>query len=321
MNSIARLLVPIGLGISLALTAAGDAVAARMGGGKSFGSRPSFSTPYNRSSGFNSQPGSVRPSAPAQQPALSPAQQRNQALRDGFRQRGGLGSLIGGLALGGLLGALFFGGGFEHFNFLDLLVFGGVAFLLYRLLAARRTAQAAVYRPAGYGSLDGDDGPAAAAERRSTEAPGSFAGFDTDILTRKGAVLGGGRPVFPPDFDARGFLQGARAAYEMMQRAWDENDLSALRGLTTDAVFGELQEQLRARGNAPNHTELLRVEAEILEVRDVGPEREVAVLFDVLMREEPAAEPQQVREVWHFTRTRSSRQPTWFLDGIQQVED
>jgi predicted lipid-binding transport protein (Tim44 family) len=39
------------------------------------------------------------------------------------------------------------------------------------------------------------------------------------------------------------------------------------------------------------------------------------------MREERDAKPGQVREVWHFTRSRSSRQPTWFLDGIQQLED
>jgi predicted lipid-binding transport protein (Tim44 family) len=311
------------LGLSLALIGVGDAFAARMGGGKSFGSRPSFSEPYRRSPSFSpNQPGTARPTAPAQQPSLSPAQQRNQAMRDGFRQRGGLAGLLGGLALGGLLGALFFGGAFEHINFMDLLILGGIAYLLFRTFAARKRAQESAYTPAGYPG--GDTGLAGERYQRQTQDFRSSAGFDTDILSRKGGASSGGAyggVVLPADFDAKGFLNGAKAAYAMMQQAWDEGDLSALRSLTTDKVFGELQDQFRARGGASNRTELLRVDAEILDVRDTGSDREVAVLFDAEMNEQPEGRIGQVREVWHFVRPRNSRQPTWFLDGIQQVED
>jgi len=48
--------------------------------------------------------------------------------------------MLGGLALGGLLGSLFFCGAFENINFMDILVFGGIAFLLYKLFAARKGA-------------------------------------------------------------------------------------------------------------------------------------------------------------------------------------
>jgi predicted lipid-binding transport protein (Tim44 family) len=54
-----------------------------------------------------------------------------------FSKRGGLMGLLGGLALGGLLGSLFFGGAFENFNFMDILIFGGIAYLLYKLFAAK----------------------------------------------------------------------------------------------------------------------------------------------------------------------------------------
>jgi hypothetical protein len=54
-----------------------DAFAARMGGGRSFGSRPSFNMPYQRSPSPAS-PGMNRPGAPAQQPAMSAAQQRKE---------------------------------------------------------------------------------------------------------------------------------------------------------------------------------------------------------------------------------------------------
>lgn len=315
---------------TLALSATGEAYAKRLGGGQSFGSRPSYSTPYRSSpSAPNaSQPGTAQPGSNYQQPAYSAAAQKNQAVRDSLAQRGGLMRMLGGLAIGGLLGAMLFGGGFEGINFLDILMFAGIAFLLYKLLAARRRNAEPVgaYSPAG-GVDSGYDEPVHARQNHQ-EAPGR-AGFDTDILFGRNRPSAGGTasftpnaaPALPRDFDAPAFLNGAKSAYEMMQRAWDAGDVGELRGLTTDKVFAELQDQLRVRGLVGNYTELLKVDAEVLEVNDLGMDREAVVLFDVLMREERGAEPVQVREVWHFTRPRNSKQPTWFLDGIQQIEE
>lgn len=322
MNKMTGMVLSALLAFTLALSG-GEANAARMGGGKSFGSRPSYSEPYRRSPA--TQPGFGQPGAAAQQPAYSAAQQRNQTMRDSLAQRGGFMRMLGGLALGGLLGALLFGGAFEHLNFFDILIFGLIAFMLFKLLAARRRTQEGVAAPAGYSPADrdADERPY---QRQAHEAPGR-AGFDTDILSRKGgAPASAGSapntgPTLPADFDASAFLAGAKAAYRTMQKAWDAADLAELRALTTDKVFGELQDQIRARGGASNQTDLLKVEAELLEVRDAGSDREATVLFDVLLRESPEARPAQVREVWHFTRSRNSRQPTWFLDGIQQLED
>jgi predicted lipid-binding transport protein (Tim44 family) len=317
----------IGAIVALSLALSGsDAFAKRLGGGQSFGSRPSYSTPYRApqsSQGIGSS-SATQPGAGYQQPAYSAAVPRNQAVRDSLAQRGGFMRMLGGLALGGLLGAMLFGGGFEGINFFDLLIFGGIAFLLFKLLASRRrqTETMGAYSPAG----GGEYGEPPYARKSHQEGR---AGFDTDVLFGKnrpstggaGACSYPGIPSIPADFDAKAFLAGAKAAYDMMQRAWDTADLGELRALTTDKVFAELQDQLRRRGEAPNHTELLKVEAQILEVRDAGSDREVTVLFDVLMREERGEPVQQVREVWHFTRPRNSRQPTWFLDGIQQIED
>lgn len=330
MNKTTGMVISALLAFTLALTGS-EAFAARMGGGKSFGSRPSYSTPYQRSPSSTqpgmSQPGMSEPGMAARQPAYSAAQQRNQGIRDSLAQRGGFMRMLGGLALGGLLGAMLFGGGFEGINFLDILMFGLIAFMLFKLFAARRRASEGVATPAGYYPGNHDADPVERPyQRQGYEASTDRAGFDTDILSRKGGAPASGfdrpsAPVFPADFDAAAFLNGAKAAYAMMQKAWDDGDLAELRALTTDKVFGELQDQIRARGGVANYTELLKVEAEVLEVQDAGPNREAAVLFDVLLREAPGSAPTQVRELWHFTRARSSRQPTWFLDGIQQVED
>jgi len=318
MKKASGFLLSILIAFSLLSAGLGEAYAARLGGGKSFGSRPSYSAPYSRS-------GSASPSSPYSQPAYqpSPAAQRNQAARDALANRGGLMRMFGGLALGGLLGAMFFGGAFEGINFMDILLFAGVAFLLFKLFASRR--QDSVGQPAagrGYSAPE----PASYEPAYQRSATPSRAGFDTDLLFKRGAIPTTGftpsqaAPQLPADFDAAGFLKGAKAAYAHLQQAWDQGDLAELRSLCTDTVFAELQQQIRQR-EGENRTELLKVGAELLGVRDVGGDREAAVLFDVVLRESPGQAPTPVREVWHFTRSRASKQPTWFLDGLQQLDD
>lgn len=133
--------------IALALTLGGmqEAQAKRMGGGKSFGSRPSYSAPYQRSTTPNDLGNQATRSASQQQAAA-----QNQAARQNWAGRGGLMGMLGGLALGGLLGSLFFGGAFEGLNLMDMLLFAGIAYLVYRLFAAKAGQQPAangVFRP------------------------------------------------------------------------------------------------------------------------------------------------------------------------------
>ncbi len=326
MKKPSDILLTLTIAFCLLTAGMGEAYAARLGGGKSFGSRPSYSTPYNRSgSGYNQ-------ASPGQQPGFQQpnmAAQRNMAARDAMGRRGGLMGMLGGLALGGLLGAMFFGGAFEGINFMDILLFAGIAYLLFRLFAARSQNTLGRASPMGesYGQPTGPDYDPAYQRNAEPESRGSNrAGFNTDLLSNRGGnPLGSGfRPngplSLPADFDAKGFLTGAKAAYAHLQQAWDSADVSELRGLCTDKVFGELQDQLKQRVGE-NRTELLKVDAELLEVNDNGEEREAAVLFDVLLRENPGQAPTTVKEVWHFIRDKASKQPTWFLDGIQQLED
>ena len=221
MNRKIEFFLSFALCLGLFGTSITDAAAARMGGGKSFGSRPSYSTPYQRNqspmgSGMN------RPGAQGQ-PQMSPAQQKNQGIRDAMAQRGGFGRFLGGMMLGGLLGALFMGGGFENINFMDILVFAGIAFLLMKLLAARRNSAG---NPASAGAFGG---AAATSDHggvfhRDVHGSAQGPGFNTDLLSKTPAGSGGGSnhqgPLMPADFDVAGFLTGAKAAYGMMQKAW-----------------------------------------------------------------------------------------------------
>jgi len=320
MRPLFSLLGIVALTTTLTLLSIGDADARRLGGARSFGGKSLYSQPYRR----------VAPASPTRQATTRPsaAQQKNAGLRNSLSRRGGLWGLLGGLALGGLLGALFFGGAFEGINFLDILILAGLAFLAYKLFTAwarRNGAQQATAAGHGgsYRAPADDPEPAAPPGARGRRA------FDTDLLFKDRGPSGSGPGEAPPrrpaDFDEAAFLAGAERAYRRLQEAWDAGDLETLRGLSTDAVYRELERQIRERrGN--DHTEILNLRAELLEVREGDDQDEATVLYDALLKEgDPdspgSAQAQPVREVWHFIRPAGNDHPTWYLDGIQQLEE
>ena len=310
MNRSPALLFTLSLALLCLLTATPEAHAKRFGGGGSFGGKSAFGTPFKRSA-----------AKPARSPRQQQAAQKNQAARQGFAQRGGLMGMLGGLAIGGLLGALFFGGAFENLNFLDILVFGAIAFMLFKLLAARGARAAPQPAGASRGAFDADAPPTSHTTGTGFDSSNWFRGgapaaADADHDTEEAQTVA----EVPGDFDSAAFLAGARRAFGDLQQAWDAHDHETLRALTTASMYAEVARRL-AEVAPGNRTDVLKVDAELLEVQDLGDMLEATVLFDALMREQAGQRPHQVREVWHFTRARASRQPTWHLDGIQQLAD
>lgn len=302
------------LGICLLLAGTEEANAKRMGGGSSFGSRPSYSAPYQRS--VTPSPSPMHQNTPGAQPSRQQqAATQNQAARQSWASRGGFMGMLGGLALGGILGSLFFGGAFEGINFMDILLFVGLGYLLLKLFAARAPQNQTV----GSGYQRNTHTPV---EPEHTESYGSSsnAGFETDVLFGKNKPAHSqSTHTVPAGFEREGFLKGAESAYKYLQSAWDKADLAAIRGLTTDKVFAEIQDQLRA-SKGVNKTEILQLSAELLDVQEVGSDWEASVLFESSLREDDGP-VEKVSEVWHFIRSKHSQQPKWFLDGIQQVTE
>ena len=306
------------LGLFLSIGPIADAEAKRFGGGSSFGSRSSHSSAYKRQA-------NVAPAAPSA--SKSQAMARNQSVRDGLSRRGGLMGMLGGLAIGGLLGSLLFGGAFENINFMDILMFGGIAYMLYRLLAARK--QATTPKPAYQRSAEptplrgGQDytPPSAAPAPEATPVADSGDWFRGGLKNDStGSESDFNQPSVPVGFDQAGFLAGAKIAYQDLQKAWDARDLAAVRRLTTDGMYVEIEARIKEI-EADNRTVILKLEAELLEAREVGEQFEAVVMFDGILREADEEQGRQVREVWHFTKARDAKQPTWFLDGIQQLEE
>ncbi|MGQ9484954.1 MAG: Tim44 domain-containing protein [Desulfosoma sp.] len=269
--------------------------AARFGGGKSFGSRPSYqrSTPAPSRSYTTPQrdPGSMSGGAIARSPLSSP-----------MRSWGGM---LGGLLMGGLLGSLLFGGthAWGGPSLLDLLVIGGALFLLFRFLKARRlaTSSATGFNTTGsptWANTGGDPGE---------EGTRGFAAASASSPSQ---------PRVPQDFDAQEFMEKAKALYVQLQEAWDRRDMEAIRPLVSLEVFEEIQRQAQEDA-PPSRTHLLWINPELLEVRELDGHTVASVLFDVMMRETDQEMAKQVRELWHFRRHGATQ--AWIVEGLQQV--
>jgi hypothetical protein len=100
------------------------------------------------------------------------------------------------------------------------------------------------------------------------------------------------------DPDVAAFLDVARRSFVCMQQAWDRADLAALSAVATEPLLQELKTQLEERGPAPNHTEVLRIEARLLAVEELCEAQVASVEFSGLIREQLGARPTPFRELW-----------------------
>lgn len=292
--------------------------AARMGGGKSFGSKPSMSTTARQPAGMQRQatPGAPAAGAAAAKPGLL----------------GGMGGLFGGLLAGTLLGSLLSGNGFGGGGFLDIILFAILAFVAWKLFQRFRASRgqqpapqpAAAGAPGGmFGQQPQYDAQAGQPMQRNDSAGGMW-----DRM--RGMTQGAGASAFgatpqvgegvdiPAGFDADEFLRGAKMAYTRMQQSWDRRDLTDIAQFATPSVMRELKAQADADPN-PSHTEIMMVNAQLAGVEEEGENTRAQVYFDVMMREDPSQQsPINAREIWHFLRI--GKDGNWRLDGIQQVE-
>ena len=281
--------------------AAPDADAARMGGGKSFGGKSSYSKT------------APAPRAAQQQQGTS-VNRQNQAQTAGAAGTGMMGSgfrgMMGGLLAGSLLGALFFGGPHSGFGIMDMVLVALLAFMalkVIRMIMARRAPAEVV------------GGGNAPPENFSPRPDPWKAMDDASGGGSSSGAAAGGPDIRLDGFDQDDFLRGAKMVYVRLQEAWDKRDVEDIAAFATPAILNEVKEQAEADPN-PSKTEIMLVNASLVSAERDGDDEVATVFFDVLLRENPDAKvPGQVRELWHFIRPAGSTQ-SWRLDGIQQVE-
>lgn len=119
-----------------------------------------------------------------------------------------------------------------------------------------------------------------------------------------------------PGFTQRDFVKGAKAAYEMIVKAFAEGDRKTLSSLLTKDVFDDYDAAIKAReASGAEPLELMRLKEASIESGDMnGSVAEVSVLFVAELSD--GERVSKTREIWVFERDTKSRDPNWRLSDV-----
>ncbi len=258
------------------------AEAKRFGGGSSFGKSRAM-------------PARQAQKAPAAAPAPAPASTGNKWMGP-----------LAGLAIGAGLATMFAGGGMGGLG-------GGMSSILMALLAAgvimfliskfKKSQQPNMQYAGGATAFNAPD----TMQRPSYSGSGYSNGA---------AVSNAGN--IPQDFPVDSFLRNAKSSFIRLQAANDRKDINDVREYATPEIFAEISMQMQERGNAVQKTEVIAINAELLEVANEGDYSIASVRLTGQLSENGGT-PENVDEIWHIQKNLQDANAAWLLAGIQQT--
>jgi predicted lipid-binding transport protein (Tim44 family) len=254
------------------------AEAKRFGGSSSFGKQRTIPTQQAQ----KAPAAAPAPAAPAPAPA-------------GNRWLGPL----AGLAIGAGLGAMFAGGGLGGMMGPILLALIAAAMVMF-LISRFRKSQQPDMQYAGVDALYNTPEPLQQPIYSGSAAPISVTGS------------------IPNDFPVESFLRNAKTSFIRLQAANDRKDMDDILDYTTPEMFAEISMQMQERGDVAQKTDVMTINAELLEVANEGDYSIASVRFTGQLRENNGV-PENVDEVWHVTKNLRSDKLVWLLAGIQQT--
>jgi predicted lipid-binding transport protein (Tim44 family) len=289
------------LALSLGVASMDADAARRFGGGGNLGKQRA--TPTQREAAP-----SATPAAPTQAAKPAPGATTPPAVppKPSFMQRWG--GLLAGLGIGALLASLF-GAQMGPLVGLILAALAGIvviAFLARLFMGGRRPTTSPAYTAGNEPAYDVNE-PRAQFSGIGSRVEG--AAPSVDAANDASAVIGGA--VEP-------FLRVAKTSFIRLQAANDAGDLDDIRDYTTPEMFAEIAMQIRDRHGETQKTEVLNVDASIVDTALEGDYAYASVRFWGLIREEPGANPVPFDEVWHVRRKANSHD-AWVISGIQQA--
>jgi predicted lipid-binding transport protein (Tim44 family) len=302
-----KFLVALMVAVSAASMVVSEAEAKRMGGGSSVGRQSqgiSRQAPM-QSPNQAANPSQAQPAAPAAAPQAAPAKPASP-------WRNILGGALLGLGLGALLSHLGIGGALASIisTILMIALLALAVMFIIRLMRGKNAASHHGAQPAYAGGNPAMRTPEIGSR---LEPQGKPAAFQVE------PAASGGNPVaVPADFDVASFLRHAKTYFIRLQAAWDRGDVNDIREFSTPALFGELRLQLQERGASPNHTDVVSLDAELLELEKMGDEYHASVKFSGMIKEAENASAEPFAEVWNLNKP-ASGQGGWVLAGIQQL--
>ncbi len=318
------------LAISLTLAALtlsfapGDADAKRLGGGKPAGMQrqapPANATPHQT-------PAQNAAPAPANTPAAAPA----AATPPKRNWMGPLAGVAAGLGMAALFSHLGMGGamGGAIGSFLMMALLAVVAFVAVRFVMARMRGSSAGAGPqlAGAGAGGGSGWQPAQPQMPAqmpaqTPAPMLRNALDAAPVAVAPLAAPAAMPAVPTTLPGgmatAEFERLAKMVFIRLQAANDSANLDDLRKFTTPELFASLRLDLQDRGSAKQVTDVVQLDAVVVDTVRENQQDIVTVRYQGLIREEANAPAQPFHELWHLVRP-ADGSADWAIAGITPV--
>jgi predicted lipid-binding transport protein (Tim44 family) len=312
-----RLLLSLAVALCSVGFVASDVEAKRLGGGSSSGMKRQ--TPPPQSPAQNATPNQAAPATAAAPTAAAGA----QAAAPKRSWMGPIAGLAAGLGIAALLSHFGMGEGLA--NFMTMLLIAAAAFFVIRFLLRRfgpGAAKGAAAGPNGMRFATAGGAPATPPQQPgwasgTAAAPGSaLAGGSSASLAAPAGMAPAGR--IPADFDTAGFERVAKLIFIRLQAANDAGDLNDLRQFATPEMFATFKLDLQERGAAKQQTDVVQLEAEVVDVESTAEQQIVSVRFHGLIREEQDQQgATRFDEVWHLVKPADGSRE-WAIAGIAQ---
>lgn len=262
----------------------------------------------------------------APKPPAQPAQGQNAQAAPGVPatpaaapRRSWMGP-IAGLAAGLGLAALFshFGMGAGLANFVMILLLVAAAVLVLRLVMRRFAGGATSLQRNELGMATAAGSPARSEPTWSATRPAATQ-LPTESIAPQGLPSHAAAGL-PAGVDAADFERIAKMIFIRMQAANDAGEVEDLRKFTTPELFASLRLDLQERGAKAQRTDVVQLEAELLDTAQQDGQYIASVHFHGLLREEVDAPAQPFDEVWHLVRPADGSRE-WAIAGITPTQD
>ncbi len=315
MNKFFALAAAVIVGLTLNIS---DADAARrLGGGSSTGMQRQATPPAKNTQAAPAQQQQAAP-APAQSPAAAPQAQPKRSWL------GPVAGLAAGLGLAALASHFGFGGELASVMMMALLAFAVVAVIgFFMRKKAAGAPQGMQYAGAGAGPDGSSRGDYASMSAPASVPMGSGSAGAASAAANAAPVAASGNTGtpgnIPADFDAEAFARTAKVNFIRLQAANDAGNLDDIREFTTPEMFAEVKLALDERKGAPQQTDVVQLDAQVIDVATEGNRHVVSVHFSGLIREEANAGAESFSEIWHLVKPADGSRG-WVIAGIQQVQ-
>ncbi|MBS9939026.1 Tim44 domain-containing protein [Vibrio alginolyticus] len=249
--------------------------------------------------------------APKQQQQNTNTVGKDQTTKSSSK-KGLMGGLLGGLLAGGLLAA-FFGGAFEGIQFMDILIIGLIAFVIFKLMRGMLGAK--------QGSMNQHrQQPAFGGNASKFEQP-NMQNFEQQPNTNNGGFGGFGAQTdvphnYPPGFDQAAFINGSREHYRILQGAWNHNQLETIEEYVSPSLFEDLKAE-RAKLDGEQHTDVMYVDAEIVRADYDANKAQLSLQFSGRYRDTVEGVEEEIEDIWHLERDLTAPNGPWLIVGIQ----